>query len=154
MTRDEWVEVCGAALEREGIDKFHPLEIADVGREAPETSSYASRRLRAPPLHLIPNAIKLCRILCDLRAAVRPMPVRVNSFYRDSSYNYRIGGVATSMHMTCGAADVVKAGFTPDEVADMLENQPDSDQFGIGRYKTFTHIDVRGMIGRTAPARW
>ena len=58
------------------------------------------------------------------------------------------------MHMTCGAADVVKIGFTPAEVADILENHPDSDQFGIGRYATFTHIDIRGMIGRSAPARW
>jgi len=80
--------------------------------------------------------------------------VRVNSWYRDSSYNHRIGGVALSMHLTCGAADVVKAGFTPAEVADILENHPDSGQFGIGRYKNFTHLDIRGMIGRAAPARW
>jgi len=58
------------------------------------------------------------------------------------------------MHLTGGAADVVKIGFTPDEVADILERHPDSDQFGIGRYKTFTHIDIRGMIGRRSPARW
>tara|TARA_R110000765_G_C18428637_1_gene545288 strand:- start:23 stop:469 length:447 start_codon:yes stop_codon:yes gene_type:complete len=148
MTRDEWVEVCGAALEAEGIDNFHPLEIADVGREARGTA------LVAPQPYLLSNAIKLCRVLCDIRVAVRPTPVRVNSWYRDTTYNYRIGGVPKSMHLTCGAADIVKPGFTPDEVADMLENHPDSDQFGIGRYKTFTHIDVRGMIGRSAPARW
>ena len=154
MTRNEWIEVCGTALEEEGIEHFHPLEIADVGREAPETSPHKFLRLKAPPTYLISNAILLCRVLLDLRSARRPMPVLVNSWYRDSAYNRRIGGVIRSMHMTCGAADVVKAGFTPSEVADMLENHPDSDQFGIGRYKTFTHLDVRGMIGRTAPARW
>jgi hypothetical protein len=149
MTKDEWVEVCGAALETAGTDKFfHPLEICDVGREARGTA------LLAPRAHLIPTAIKLCRVLCDLRVAVRPTPVLVNSWYRGTVYNYKIGGAGKSMHLTCGAADVVKAGFTPDEVADMLENHPDSDQFGIGRYKTFTHIDIRGMIGRVAPARW
>jgi uncharacterized protein YcbK (DUF882 family) len=58
------------------------------------------------------------------------------------------------MHMTCGAADVVKVGVTPDEVADILEAHPDSDGFGIGRYESFTHIDIRGMIERDAPARW
>ena len=154
MTRDEWIEVCGKVLEAEDIRYFHPLEIADVGREVPETPPYGSQRLRAPPAHLIFNAILLCRVLLDLRSARRPMPVRINSWYRDSSYNHRIGGVARSMHMTCGAADVVKAGFTPDEVADILEAHPDSDGFGIGRYETFTHIDIRGMIERDAPARW
>jgi hypothetical protein len=154
MTRNEWVEVCGEALEREGIDQFHPLEICDVGREAPATSIYEPHQLRAPPAHLTSNAILLCRVLCYLRAAVRPMPVLVNSWYRDSTYNQRIGGVVQSMHLSCGAADVTKAGFTPDEVADILERHPNSDEFGIGRYKTFTHIDIRGMIGRPAPARW
>jgi hypothetical protein len=154
MTRNEWVEVCGEALESEGIQHFHPLEICDVGRESAETSLYEPQRLEAPRPYMISNAILLCRVLLDLRSTRRPMPVRVNSWYRDSSYNHRIGGVVRSMHMTCGAADVVKAGFTPDEVADMLENHPDSDRFGIGRYKTFTHIDIRGMIGREAPARW
>jgi len=148
MTRDEWVEVCGAVLEAEGIDEFHPLEICDVGRAVGQTV------LEAPQLHLIPHAIKLCRVLCDLRAAVRPMPVLVNSWHRNRLYNYFVGGVTQSMHLTCGAADVTKVGFTPAEVADILERHPDSDQFGIGRYKSFTHIDVRGMIGRPAPARW
>ena len=154
MTKNEWVEVCGNVLEAEGIQHFHPLEIADVGREAPATSLYKPYQLMAPPTYLIPRAILLCRVLRDLRSAIRPMPVRVSSWYRDSSYNLRIGGVARSMHLTCGAADVVKPGFTPSEVADILEDHPDSDQFGIGRYKSFTHIDIRGMIGRPSPARW
>ena len=154
MTKSEWIEVCGEALEAEGIEHFHPLEIADVGRQSPETRLYEPWRLRAPPSYLIPNAILLCRVLCDLRSARRPMPVRVNSWYRDSSYNHRIGGVPRSMHLTCGAADIVKVGFTPAEVADILENHPDSDQFGIGRYANFTHLDIRAMIGRSAPARW
>ena len=154
MTKSDWVEVCGEALAAEGVEHFHPLEICDAERESPRTRLYFPVRLRVPPLHLIPNAILLCRVLLYLRSARRPMPVRVTSWYRDSSYNHKIGGVAKSMHLTCGAADVTKVGFTPDEVADMLEDHPDSDQFGIGRYKTFTHIDIRGMIGRVAPARW
>jgi hypothetical protein len=154
MTRDEWVEVCGAALKDEGIEHFHPLEIADVGREATHPLLDDVHQLRAPPAYLLPNAILLCRVLFDLRAARRSTAILINSWYRDSVYNNRIGGVSGSMHLTCGAADVVKPGFTPDEVADILEGHPDSAQFGIGRYKTFTHIDIRGMIGRSAPARW
>ena len=58
------------------------------------------------------------------------------------------------MPMTCAAADVVKVGCTPAEVADTLEKHPHAKLFGLGRYNTFTHIDVRGMIGRMSPARW
>jgi len=154
MTKSEWVEVCGAALKAEGIEHFHPLEVCDVGRVCEASSSFSVQRLKVPPVHLIPHAILLCRVLCDLRAARRPMPVRVNSWYRDSLYNHRIGGVPGSLHLTCGAADVVKPGFTPAEVADILEDHPHAKLFGIGRYKTFTHVDVRGMIGRPSPARW
>ena len=150
MTRDDWVIVCGGALESAGISNFHPLEVADVGRK---TSSPAVR-LQAPDPELLANFVLLANVLRDLRSAVRPTPVLVNSWYRDPAYNARIGGVARSMHLTGGAADVVKVGFTPDEVADILERHPDSDELGIGRYKTFTHIDIRGMIGRRSPARW
>ena len=155
MTTNEWVDVCGEALERASVDHFHPLEIADVGREV--RSEFIAKSvviLDAPQPHLIPYAVQLCRVLCDLRAAVRPMPVLVNSWYRSRLYNHRIGGVRNSMHLTCGAADVTKVGFTPDEVADILENHPDADKFGIGRYKNFVHLDIRGMLGRSAPARW
>ena len=58
------------------------------------------------------------------------------------------------MHLTLGASDIVKVGRSPSEVADMLEGHPDAKLLGIGRYKSFTHLDVRGMIGRRSPARW
>ena len=69
-------------------------------------------------------------------------------------YNKKIGGVPWSMHLTCGAADIVKVGYTPSQVADMLEAHPLADKLGIGRYNTFTHVDIRGWLGREAPARW
>ena len=154
MTRSEWIDVCGDALAAEGIEHFHPLEIADVGRETLGNEFFKARRLEAPGTHLIPNAILLCRVLLHLRSAKRPTSVLCNSWFRDRIYNHRVGGVVWSMHLTCGAADVIKPGFTPSEVAEILENHPDSEKFGIGRYETFTHIDIRGMIGRPAPARW
>lgn len=150
MTKSEWVEVCGSALECAGVKDFLPLEMADVGR----STSAPVEALEAPDPALLPNFILLSRVLADVRAAVRVTPVLVNSWYRDAAYNRRIGGAENSMHLTGGAADIVKVGLTPTEVADILERHPDADKFGIGRYKTFTHIDVRGMIGRRAPARW
>ena len=58
------------------------------------------------------------------------------------------------MHLTLGAADIVKVGRSPSEVAGLLESSPYNNLLGVGRYKTFTHLDVRGMIGRQSPARW
>ena len=148
MTKGEWVEVCGDRLRELGITNFTPLEICDVGRKSGDTI------LQAPNLKMLETAIKLIDILSWLREEEVTAPVLVNSWYRDPDYNQAIGGVITSMHITCGAADVVKIGYKPNEVADMLERHPQSHLFGIGRYETFTHIDIRGMIGRPTPARW
>ena len=148
MTRNEWVRVCGARLQVHGITNFSPLEIADVGRESSGVS------LSSPPLGLLSNALKLVDVLQWLRNEGDVASVLVNSWWRSPEYNEAIGGVANSMHLTLGASDIVKVGWTPRQVADLLESSPYKEQLGIGRYKTFTHVDVRGMIGRPAPARW
>jgi len=148
MTKDEWLECCQGALEAHHITNFHPLEICDVGREV------QGHCLQPPPMSLLSYAMKLANVLLYVREAGRVAPVLVNSWYRDRIYNNKIGGVPYSMHLTCGAADITKVDHTPDEVAEILEQHPDSDLFGIGRYNTFTHIDIRGMLGRRSPARW
>ena len=59
------------------------------------------------------------------------------------------------MHLTGGAADITKDGWPPARVAlALLNDYPMADELGLGLYETFTHVDVRGMIGRRAPARW
>ena len=154
MTKDEWLGVCATALLAEGIENFHPLEIADVGREARSLTSRAQTKLEAPAPELIPNAVMLCGLLCELREAHPAGPVLINSWYRDRLYNYMIGGATLSMHLTCGAADVTKIGWAPQEVAEWFEAHEDANSLGVGRYQTFTHIDIRGKLHRPAPARW
>ena len=160
MTKDEWVAVCGAALQAKGIEHFHPLEIADVGRTAIAMAEHRKDRprwksiLKAPTEDRIPTALILCELLCELREVAPFGPVLINSWYRDPLYNYTIGGVTNSMHTTGGAADITKIGWSHREVADWLEAHNDSAEFGMGRYKNFTHIDIRGKLDRLAPARW
>ena len=148
VEKSEWVELCQAFLDENGVKHFSPLEIADVGREA---NGYY---LEAPVLSKLKNALPLIRVLEWLREYDVTAPVLINSWYRDRNYNRSIGGVSRSMHLTLGACDIVKIGFTPRQVALALEMHPESKTFGIGRYDNFTHLDVRGRIGRPAPARW
>ncbi len=148
MTKSDWVDICGQRLEERDIKNFSALEICDVGRESKYTT------LTAPSLELLENAYKLLDVLEWLREEGGAASVLINSWYRNRRYNDSIGGVTHSMHLTCGAADVTKVGFTPSQVADLLEKHPHKRLFGIGRYRSFTHVDVRGMIGRLSPARW
>ena len=148
MTKDDWVTVCGSRLAANDITNFSSLEICDVGRLAYGTA------LTAPCLDLMENAFKLIDILEWVRRADGEAPVLISSWYRDSEYNHIIGGVRNSMHLTLGAADIVKVGWSPSKVADLLEDNPHKNLLGIGRYNSFTHVDVRGMIGRPSPARW
>ena len=148
MTRGDWTDICGQRLKDHGIKHFSALEICDVGRKSNDAI------LDAPSLELLENAYKLIDVLEWLREKDGTASVLINSWYRDRRYNDAIGGVPHSMHMTLAAADVVKIGCTPTEVADLLEEHPHKRLFGIGRYNSFTHVDVRGMIGRLSPARW
>ena len=66
-------------------------------------------------------------------------PVRINSGYRSPPHNAAIGGVPNSRHTKGLASDVDVMGKTPAEVATWAE---DNGFGGVGRYNTFTHVDV------------
>jgi uncharacterized protein YcbK (DUF882 family) len=75
----------------------------------------------------------------------------VNSGCRCPAHNKAEGGKPNSYHLKGRAADIeVFLGgpankISPDTIADWFEkNYP---HFGIGRYKTFTHVDSRGGKG-------
>lgn len=74
--------------------------------------------------------------------------VFISSGCRCLSYNKAIGGAKRSRHMWGQANDIQVSGVKPRKVADYLEKKYPG-KFGIGRYKTFTHVDIRAN-----PARW
>jgi len=90
-----------------------------------------------------------------LRAAMGGQAVQINSGVRCADHNAKVGGSTHSQHLFGRAADVVVAEVLPDAVADFFDDCGVSDQIGIGRYDTFTHVDVRGTRarwdGRTVP---
>jgi len=75
------------------------------------------------------------------------MPITINSAYRNSSYNRKIGGVSNSQHTKGTAADIVVKNVAPEDVAKYSEYiMPDKG--GIGLYSGFVHIDVRARRSR------
>lgn len=73
--------------------------------------------------------------------------ITVNSGARCLQHNTLIGGADDSQHMVCKAADISVRAVSPIKVAYTLEaHYPDT--YGIGRYHTFTHLDVRAKKAR------
>lgn len=68
---------------------------------------------------------------------------KINSGCRCQQHNANVGGEDKSKHLYGLAADVVYSGVDPCAVADYLEKLSGGNRWGIGRYLTFTHIDVR-----------
>ncbi|MFK7945769.1 MAG: YcbK family protein [Paracoccaceae bacterium] len=96
--------------------------------------------------------VRLFELLAGLQSSLtaihdRPLRITLNSGYRTRARNARIEGAAPNSQHTHGkAADFTLAGVKPSavaEAADML-GAP-----GLGRYPSFTHVDV-GPEGR----RW
>lgn len=74
------------------------------------------------------------------------VPVNINSGYRCPTHNANVGGASNSLHMQGKAADFWMKGIDPHQVyADIDQHWPDG---GLGKYDTFTHIDVRGYCAR------
>lgn len=78
-------------------------------------------------------------------------PITINSAYRCEEKNRSVGGSKTSQHLLGKAADITIKGYTPDEVADKIEllhSENRSRTNGLGRYDTFTHVDIRQNYAR------
>ena len=98
----------------------------------------------ADPIFIAPQLVMvLQRIRSHFNRAVT-----INSGYRTYARNKVVGGAKYSQHQYGIAADIIVSGIAPKDVADYAETlMPNTG--GIGRYSTFTHIDVR-----REKARW
>ncbi|TAN51931.1 MAG: serine/threonine protein kinase [Methylococcaceae bacterium] len=74
-------------------------------------------------------------------------PIHITSGCRCEKQNNKVGGKQNSKHLAGEAADIQIANATPAAVATYFELRfPNSH--GIGRYTTWTHIDVRDQKAR------
>ena len=71
----------------------------------------------------------------------------VNSGYRSSEHNAKVGGVPNSYHTKGLAADIRPE--DPKDLDDLYELADRMNQTGgVGRYDTFVHVDRRGIRAR------
>lgn len=102
------------------------------------------------PTTLLGNLRMLCAALEVLRAELGK-PISIMSGYRTKAYNDTCGGAAQSRHVKGDAADIQVAGVSPDVVADTcirLAKEGKIAPGGVGRYASWTHVDVRGSVAR------
>jgi len=90
---------------------------------------------------------KLIEVLEGVRSHF-DAPVVINSGCRCERHNQAVGGKTHSQHLLGNASDIRVKNTAPKAVADYLEAKYPG-KFGVGRYPSFTHIDVR-----TVAARW
>jgi uncharacterized protein YcbK (DUF882 family) len=81
------------------------------------------------------------------------VPVTINSTCRCAKHNKKVGGAKNSEHLIrededVDAADIVVEGISPTQVYLYLKGLPYANLLGIGKYKTFTHVDTRGYGAR------
>lgn len=102
------------------------------------------------PESMIDNISELADNLQKLRDYIQK-PITITSAYRTPEYNRSIGGVEFSRHTMALAADLKVSGVSPRQLADAIEyliSEGIMKQGGLGRYKTFTHYDIRGTRAR------
>jgi uncharacterized protein YcbK (DUF882 family) len=102
------------------------------------------------PWNMVDEVKELAQNLQVLRDELGE-PIRINSGYRNPTYNDKVGGEDNSYHMKCMAADIVVKSKTPKQLAAVIEKliaQKKMKQGGLGVYASFVHYDIRNTKAR------
>lgn len=69
-------------------------------------------------------------------------PVTITSGHRSPEHNAAVGGSENSLHLLGRAADFTVREVPSWKIQEFIENTW-PDRYGLGKYRTFTHIDTR-----------
>lgn len=101
----------------------------------------------AVPAKYYANCQKLMNLLEEIRAACGNRAITITSGYRTESYNKKVDGAKQSQHLYAAAADIKVSGMSAAEVYKLCDKLVGS-RGGVGKYSSFTHVDVRGYKSR------
>lgn len=101
----------------------------------------------AVPAKYYANCQKLMNLLEEIRTACGNRAITVTSGYRTPAYNEKVDGAKQSQHLYAAAADIKVSGQSAAEVYKLCDRLVGS-RGGVGKYSTFTHVDVRGHRAR------
>jgi hypothetical protein len=95
-----------------------------------------------PPRSLWPSLLAVVRVADEARHRLGKA-VKINSAYRSPAYNRAISGASKSIHVLGGALDLSGSPATLHKILTQLRKEG-FFKGGIGKYRTFVHVDVRG----------
>lgn len=99
------------------------------------------------PEYLFYNMRMIASNLEVVRAFVG-LPVIINSAYRTTSHNAKVGGAPQSQHLVCNAVDIHVKGIAPIKVYNTIKQlmlRRAIEQGGLFLYENFVHYDRRGI---------
>lgn len=98
------------------------------------------------PKEVLQNLQKLAVNLDVIREEIG-LPIHVNSGYRSTQHNKKIGGAKNSYHVKGMASDLSVRAISPGELKEIIVGLMDSKKItagGVKAYDTFVHYDIRG----------
>lgn len=124
---------------------FTADEFIVLGPSNSNPSSACHNKNSIAPEILWPNVVPLVAAMDAIREKLGH-PVRITNCYRASPYNTCVGGVTSSQHLKFKAADFICSGGTSGDWAEaaMAVRRDGIFNGGIGIYRSFVHVDVRG----------
>jgi hypothetical protein len=95
-----------------------------------------------PPRALWPSLLAVVKVADEARHRLGK-GLRISSAYRSPAYNRAISGASRSIHVQGGALDLSGSPATLHRILTEMRSEG-LFRGGIGRYRTFVHVDVRG----------
>lgn len=87
---------------------------------------------------------RLIQLFEDIRKLAGDKPIKILSAYRTVIHNKKIRGAKNSQHLYGRALDLQHSKMTNTEFYELIRsNVIELGIGGLGRYKTFVHVDIR-----------
>lgn len=91
------------------------------------------------------RVFELSAMFEEIRSLCENHPIRILSAYRTPNWNAKVGGATFSQHIEGRALDLVPPeGLTLEQFYTLIRaNTKEFGIRGLGKYKTFVHVDIR-----------